>query len=405
MGRRSTGTVEPLKTSIRLLFTVHGQRQREPLSTPPTPANMKAAHRLLQEVQRAITLGVYRREDFFGPTAKGGAPTTFSAYADEWVKTLTVSKSTRKSYAGAMRCTWKPAFGDRALAAIRYSDVKKVIVERIRPDEPRTGSASGRTSILQPAKPICGKSMNNYITPLRALFEMAVEDGLIAASPMAKITPVKVQAPEPDPFTREEMELLLGDMAEHYPEQALNWFEFAFCTGLRPSEEIALAWSDIDWRRRKLNVTRAFVERELKGTKTNTARVLDLSDRAIAVLQRQKVYTFLLDPTGGGRVFHNPATNRPWADEAKQRENHFIPSLRRLGLRHRDCYQTRHSFATLMLMGGVNPAYIARQLGHANARMLFRTYSRWIEDADGGLEAAKLNAILSRNCPRKSDAV
>ncbi|EJL26614.1 phage integrase family protein [Caulobacter sp. AP07] len=44
--------------------------------------------------------------------------------------------------------------------------------------------------------------------------------------------------------------------------------------------------------------------------------------------------------------------------------------------RRRGAYQTRHTFATIPLMGGINPAYIARQLGHASLAMVFKVYAK-----------------------------
>lgn len=95
-----------------------------------------------------------------------------------------------------------------------------------------------------------------------------------------------------------------------------------------------------------------------------------------------------------GEVFENPLTGEPWADEQRQRRAYWTPALRALGLRHRDAYQCRHTFATTLLMGGVNPAYIARQLGHASLAMVFKVYTRWLDGADKGAEAAKANAVL-----------
>jgi integrase len=45
-------------------------------------------------------------------------------------------------------------------------------------------------------------------------------------------------------------------------------------------------------------------------------------------------------------------------------------------------------------MAGVNPAYIARQLGHANMGMLLKVYGKWIDGADKGAEAAKVSTAL-----------
>jgi hypothetical protein len=64
------------------------------------------------------------------------------------------------------------------------------------------------------------------------------------------------------------------------------------------------------------------------------------------------------------------------------------------GIRNRRAYQTRHTYATTALMAGVNPTYISRQLGHANAKMLFTVYAKWIDSADRGREKAKMEAVL-----------
>jgi integrase len=197
----------------------------------------------------------------------------------------------------------------------------------------------------------------------------------------------------PDPFDREEMERILTHMRDRFDEQVWNWYEFAFGTGMRPSEEIVIQWSDIDWKRRTIRVQRARVRHVLKSTKTRSARDVDLTSRMIAVLQRQKAHSFLRGVDTP--IFINPVTNTPWPDVQDQRKLYFHPALRALGIRSRDAYQTRHTYATTALMAGVNPAYISRQLGHRSAAMLFKHYSKWIDGADGGREAAKLEVLYS----------
>ena len=78
--------------------------------------------------------------------------------------------------------------------------------------------------------------------------------------------------------------------------------------------------------------------------------------------------------------------------------------MKRLGLRYREPYQTRHTSATLALMAGANPSYIARQLGHTNANMLFRVYSKWIDGADKSREREKLDAAFVHDlCTTRRD--
>lgn len=375
MGRRSTGTVEARESCIRLKFTHLGQRQVERLDLKPTPANLKAAEKLMARIQGAINAGVYRREDFFETPGRPTALARFGEYADTWLDTIVVEKSTRRSYKTALNASWKPAFGDMVLAQVRFSDVKKAIADR--------------------AKVVSGKTINNHLIVLRAIFETAVKDDLISKDPTEGIKNLKHQAPPPDPFTAEEKETILAHMLERYDPRVHNYYDFAFHTGLRPSEEIALRWPDIDWKRRKAKISRAQVDYEEKGTKTHQVREVDLNDRALEALQRQKAYTFMKKPDGA--VFENPNTGRPWAGVQVQLRSFWNPTLRALGLRHRDAYQTRHTFATVLLMGGVNPTWISKQLGHANTGMLFKVYGTWIEGADRGAEADKANKLLGHN--------
>jgi integrase len=45
--------------------------------------------------------------------------------------------------------------------------------------------------------------------------------------------------------------------------------------------------------------------------------------------------------------------------------------------------QTRHSFATYHLSRGKNPLKIAKVMGHRNAEMVIKVYSKYIESAVG----------------------
>jgi integrase len=350
---------------------------------------MKAANRLMSNVQKAIAAGIYVREDFFEGD-KHSEPTTFAEYAEDWLKGWVKASSTKRTYETAFAATWNPYFGTKKLTELRQRDIRKAIAERAK--------------VLKPG------TLNNQLSALRVVLRAAVADKLIPDSPAAGVENLPIQRTEPDPFDAKERDAILAHMQAKYPEQVWNYYTLAFHTGLRPSEQIALVWGDIDWIKKKLKVERARVDGEEKpSTKTNRKRFVDLSDVAITALTRQKVHTFMK----GGKIFENPYTNRPWNNEAQQRINFFTPTLKALGLRHRDAYQTRHSFASILLSGGIKPAYISKQLGHTSLAMLFQTYGRWLE-AESDAEAQKLNEILSgvpldtpqkplelsTNCPR-----
>ncbi len=54
--------------------------------------------------------------------------------------------------------------------------------------------------------------------------------------------------------------------------------------------------------------------------------------------------------------------------------------MRQAGVRYRNPYQTRHTYASMLLSNGENIMWVAKQLGHVNVEMVIRTYGKWIPD-------------------------
>jgi len=71
------------------------------------------------------------------------------------------------------------------------------------------------------------------------------------------------------------------------------------------------------------------------------------------------------------------------------------------GLRYREAYQTRHTYATLNLVAGANPMRVAWQLGHTTMKMLLEVYSRWLGAADQRREVNKLEAKFGHDFTTK----
>lgn len=89
----------------------------------------------------------------------------------------------------------------------------------------------------------------------------------------------------------------------------------------------------------------------------------------------------------------------------------WYPTLKKAGLAPRAPYQSRHTAASIWLASGENPEWVARQLGHTNTEMLFKTYSKYVPNLtrkDGSafekFIEEKLNAqILGINSSVKND--
>ncbi|PQV89336.1 site-specific integrase, partial [Cronobacter sakazakii] len=60
----------------------------------------------------------------------------------------------------------------------------------------------------------------------------------------------------------------------------------------------------------------------------------------------------------------------------------WASAMRRAGIRHRKAYQSTHTYACWALSAGANPNFIAGQMGHANARMVYQVYGKWMSEND-----------------------
>ncbi|MFT3815472.1 MAG: tyrosine-type recombinase/integrase [Acidovorax sp.] len=392
-----TRGIEIRETSIRLSFAFEGRRVRRTLmvdgkAMSPTPANVKYAHRLLAEIRMCIRAGTFSLTEYFpdaGTVARGG---TVSHQLDHWLSVQNIESSTRAGYESAIKF-WKPQLGDKAMAALRHSDVLKALVTR--PD-------------------LSGKTVNNYASVLRSSMELAVLDRLLRENPVAGIENAKRQKDPPDPFDREEVEKIVAYVQEHYDPAVANMVEFRFFTGVRTSEMVGLRWSSIDWNKGQMLVHEAVVRGERKQTKTNKSRLVTLNSRALAALKQHRAalprHNVLLlagskeapppaaPSADDGTVWLDPRYGTPWVDERAFRRSFWTPALKALGIRYRPPNNARHTFATMLLMAGATPAYAAKQMGHS-VEMFLSVYSKWLDDGHGDLEQAKLERFISPNSP------
>jgi integrase len=109
---------------------------------------------------------------------------------------------------------------------------------------------------------------------------------------------------------------------------------------------------------------------------------------ALEALQAQKLHTFMK----GGVVFENPRTGETWTGDQPIRRGVWVPVMRKAGVRYRRPYQTRPTYASMMLSAGESPMWVAQQMGHSDWTMIARICGRWIpEDApDAGQKAVKI---------------
>ncbi len=171
------------------------------------------------------------------------------------------------------------------------------------------------------------------------------------------------------------------DLLAHMDGQIRNIFRFAFYSGLRTSELIGLTWDKVDFLNRRVLVNEAYVDGSMQPLKTAGKGVVERSalllDPALEALKAQKEHSFL----EGSLVFHNPYRMKPWLHENQVRRIGWKPAFKKSGVRYRNPYQTRYTYAHIMIENNENIWWLANQMGHTGIEMINRHYGGWLEVA------------------------
>lgn len=381
MGRNGLG-VEVRETSIRLSFTFEGRQYRRTLKVngqpiSPTPANVGFAERLAAEIRSRIKFGTFSMREYFSEDDTGTGVVTVGQQLDTWLSTLQVAHSTRAGYSSAVRF-WQSAACDKYGKKVGDLPLRTLLTSHV-------------LAALASRPNLSGKTRNNYLGVLQDALEAAVTDRVLEINPASKVPKAKHQKLPPDPFSREESEAILQKMGQLFPGHVFNMAEFWFWSGLRTGELLGLTWTNVDLEHGIVHVRESLVRGQYKGsTKTNVARRVIMNSRSRAALERQS----LLTQAKGATVFYDPRTSTGWANETAFLKTYWVPVLKRLNVRYRRPYNCRHTYATQMLMAGMNPAFCAGQLGHS-VEIFLGTYSRWLDGDRNALEMGRLEASIS----------
>ena len=98
-----------------------------------------------------------------------------------------------------------------------------------------------------------------------------------------------------------------------------------------------------------------------------------MTEPVYRVLREHVAATELQSPWLWSIGKYRPEPHNPQRFSAKN----WPAILKRAELNHREFYQCRHTFATLLLQGGADWQYVADQMGHADLTMLQKHYWKW----------------------------
>ena len=311
----------------------------------------------LDEARRLANLGV---------TDPGSL--TVDQYLDEWLasKAAEVSPSTLRIYTSEL-AHLRPHIGKARLAKLRPADVRRVMRAL-----PGTVVEYGRKGKGKQSTVLTARAANMARRVLASALADAVRDGLIAVNPASseRVKPLKHEERDVQVWTAAQvtafLDACLAGGCVLYP-----YFYTALTTGLRVGELAALRWDD-------LTDSTLRVERSADASWTKTPagrRTLPLPADTRQVLEKHRadlrasrIDSPLVFPTSsGGPVSRHYARKSLalWSGKA--------------GVPRRTPHELRHTYASMMISAGVNPAELARLLGHTNPAFTLRRYVHFFE--------------------------
>lgn len=251
------------------------------------------------------------------------------------------------------------------------------------------------------------KTVREIVTRLASVHDLWRQENRISYNPFETIIIKQIDNLEPDPFTKTEISMILGT-------EAIKSLEFllpcVFWTGLSISEQLAVAWEDIDLEKGTIQVNRNYVKNVFKVTKNRRRkREIKLLQPAIEALRQQysltgNRYSKTIEVLQrDNRTYVKEKLHFVWINPVHDSPYNYhellyvwTKHLKKAKVRYRGINHGRHTFASQLLSSGqVPPEWIADQLGHSDTSMIYKHYGKLIA-SDAPDYLTKINNYINQ---------
>lgn len=283
----------------------------------------------------------------------------------EWLENYvkpTVKRRTYDSYAKIINLHIAPCLGNLDMSEITTFMLQKFISEKLKHGNLKTGEG------------LSANTVNGIISVIKYSLQCAFELQLTPYYAAANVKRPKAHEKKITCFNLYEQQkienFILGNKKPKYIGIILSMY-----TGLRLGEVLALEWSDIDFSKSLLYVSKTCYYATENGKKVRiitppksycSCRTIPLPTQFLSflkALKRGSKCTYVVSNPSG-----NPIENR-----AYQRSFELI--LKKLNLPHKGYHSLRHTFATRAIECGVDVKTLSEILGHKSATVTLNRYT------------------------------
>ena len=288
---------------------------------------------------------------------------TVQEHFEEWweIKRTKVKPTTAENYRFILDRYILPKFGSQLLKDLSSAKIEKVFIELI---QDLSESTVRLVSIV-----------------LSQGLERAVKERRIAFNPAKGIERPKGRKRSVTPYTSNELKALLESLESH---RLFAFFRLLAYTGARRGEILALRWSDLDFDKATLTISKnrtrlgkSVIEQD--STKGGDGKRLVQLDSETLRLVRDHRRRQIEERMKAGSLWQE-------ADFIFTRENGlpldpstpyqlFKKTAKRLGLRSESLHSIRHLHATELLNSGAGVHLVKDRLGHSDISTTLRIYA------------------------------
>lgn len=376
------------RVEFQVLNTATGEITRERKTYHVKALTKAEKGRCIREFRAELESGLRR----------DGQTMTFRAYSDQWladrkadpqISAQTVTKERRRLANANIH------LGDMLIGEITRADIKAFQTAIMTPND--TGKAptvSGR--------PLTGTTARDIRTTLKAVFQEAVRDELIARNPCDDLKAPSIDTKEKVPLTAAKAAEFRALLDAATPRPTLVAFRLMLFAGLRRGEACGLKWSDFDPDKGEITVRRSLCTEtlEFKEPKTSAGyRTIPLDAATVNYLKRfRKIQA---EKALGKGMNLSDACICAKVGTAHMHPENLGRSLRAFGKANGfegvTPHILRHTYCTLLFASGADLKTVQTLMGHDDPATTLRVYSHYVESK--GIQAASAVGALMDSLP------
>lgn len=298
----------------------------------------------------------------------------FSVWAEYWLKMkkTQVGNSQYGHYVTYVNYL-KDYIGDTPVKDIRLLHIQTIIND-LYEKNPNTG------------KPSSKKTLKEIRSTAKQIFEFAIDNKVLDYNPTDRVKIPKEAAEEEREAISEEQQKWITEMSHEMQTAAM----IMLYAGLRRGELLPLLWDDIDFKKKTITVNKAVDLSDdkavLKGTKTKAGnREVIMPEILVEYLKKIKKKNSLVCPSKKDKMYTATQWRRAWNSylydldlkygDNKDRKSKFDKRYKGISIDRITPHMLRHTYCTNLILSGVTPMTVQKQMGHANIQVTLEIYT------------------------------